>query len=823
MENSEKRKEKSRDAARSRRSKETEIYSLLASQLPFACSQLDKASLMRLTISYLRIRQLLNPVAEAMKHFPSNARNWDLAILKALEGFLLILSEEGDLVYLSENVHQYLGLNQLDLMGHSIYDFSHPCDHEEIKEMLSLKSNENCKLLQPQSFFLRMKCTLTNKGRNVNVKSASYKVIHCTGYIMNNIPVVKMETHTCKANFTALNYFVSLAEPIPHPSNIEITLDKQTFLSQHSLDMKFTYVDERIEDFLEYKREELLGKSAFQYHHVLDTRIVEKNYKIMFSKGQCETGPYRFLAKHGGYVWLLTQGTVIYENNSTKPQCVVCVHYVLSGIENLSEVVSDEQVKNKMETSPESFALRSSTNKLFCHCTEGMTKGLMMFTEGENGLTDIFRDMIQDNKILPGKNLITEVPSPLSGCSSPLNCDSFLQYREDSLYSPLSSETMSSSLSKSGSSSMSDLRSNKYSVSMEDLPALESPMEPLSNWDLKYDSSKVFADKETDIQDEEFIGRAPYISMTTADDYPLFSLPEREMWESQEHPRRRSLSHSPSRAVINMKEFGSCTTLSPTVSKFTLSPSVPMETSFTQDIRSRKDRSMLLMDRKHKNIRTITSRSLSPSGIDHGGGNSKIDLSVHKHMPNGEKVITLEGLPKSQAVMSIDKSHIRECPVQFNVPKVCVTLAEEKSVPAEATQLVSSLPFKRACANFQPALNSLKRMKFGNEQNEREGHSTNAGVLLNLFMNEDANHGYLNCDSTFYTKSSPPSPLISRYGYRTSTRVSLPDLLHPEGIAIPTLADVTHHDAEVNAPLHSNHLLQGEDLLHALDHVSSLV
>lgn len=63
---------------------------------------------------------------------------------------------------------------QIDLMGHSIYEFSHPCDHDEIKEILSVKSP----LLPaiPRSFFIRMKCTLTNKGRNVNLKSASYRV-----------------------------------------------------------------------------------------------------------------------------------------------------------------------------------------------------------------------------------------------------------------------------------------------------------------------------------------------------------------------------------------------------------------------------------------------------------------------------------------------------------------------------------------------------------------------------------------------------------------------------------------------------------------------
>ena len=61
--NSEKRKEKSRDAARCRRSRETEIFTDLAHALPMptsTISQLDKASIMRLAISYLKVRSLLH-------------------------------------------------------------------------------------------------------------------------------------------------------------------------------------------------------------------------------------------------------------------------------------------------------------------------------------------------------------------------------------------------------------------------------------------------------------------------------------------------------------------------------------------------------------------------------------------------------------------------------------------------------------------------------------------------------------------------------------------------------------------------------------------
>uniref|UniRef100_A0A182NG11 PAS_3 domain-containing protein n=1 Tax=Anopheles dirus TaxID=7168 RepID=A0A182NG11_9DIPT len=47
----------------------------------------------------------------------------------------------------------------------------------------------------------------------------------------------------------------------------------------------------------------------------------------LISKGQSETSRYRFLAKTGGYAWVVTQATVIYDKQ--KPHSVVCVNYVL--------------------------------------------------------------------------------------------------------------------------------------------------------------------------------------------------------------------------------------------------------------------------------------------------------------------------------------------------------------------------------------------------------------------------------------------------------------------------------------------------------------
>jgi len=57
-------------------------------------------------------------------------------------------------------------------VGHDILDFIHPCDHDELQDMLS----DPCHAEQQRVIYLRMKCTLTNTGRNINIKSAGYKV-----------------------------------------------------------------------------------------------------------------------------------------------------------------------------------------------------------------------------------------------------------------------------------------------------------------------------------------------------------------------------------------------------------------------------------------------------------------------------------------------------------------------------------------------------------------------------------------------------------------------------------------------------------------------
>ncbi|XP_052766769.1 hypoxia-inducible factor 1-alpha-like isoform X2 [Mya arenaria] len=373
--NTEKRKEKSRDAARCRRGKEGEIFSELASQLPLPMTtidSLDKASVMRLLLSYLKVRSTMEkrPKLEVPLDDPLMLK-LDTMYPKALDGILLLLSKEGDMIYISESVSKLLGLQQIDVMGQSIYDYAHPCDHEEIQEVLSPRSEEEGEGVA-KTIFIRLKCTLTSKGRNVNLKSASYKVIKLTGrYIADhNVETVceddvlmrdpeeedsEDEVRPFKPH--PMPHFLAIAEGIHHPANIEVPLDRRTFISRHSMNMKFTDCDDRVKRLIGYPSEDLIGQSFFAYHHAIDSKMMDKAFKDLFSKGQISTGQYRFLAKNGGYVWMVTEATVIYNGKTQKPENVVCVHYVLSHVEQHGRVLASSQLVTsapvvKQEVSP---------------------------------------------------------------------------------------------------------------------------------------------------------------------------------------------------------------------------------------------------------------------------------------------------------------------------------------------------------------------------------------------------------------------------------------------------------------------------------------
>uniref|UniRef100_A0A3Q2PYL9 Hypoxia inducible factor 1 subunit alpha, like n=1 Tax=Fundulus heteroclitus TaxID=8078 RepID=A0A3Q2PYL9_FUNHE len=305
LSSSEQRKLRSRDAARCRRSQETEVFYELARTLPLprrVCTHLDKAGIMRVTLSFLRMQQLLRP-GKTGKKCPKGFQL--LSVLKGLQ-----ISCEGP-----SRAHCFgapLGVRGLS------------------KKLMAEQPSE-------RNFFLRMKSTLTTRGRTVNIKSATWKVLHCTGHIR--------PFGGSSASPPAGRVMTLLCEPIPHPSSVEFPLDTCTFLTRHTMDLRFTHCEGRVTELVGYKPEDLIGRSAYEFYHAVDCDRIKKSLHTLLSKGQVNTSRYRFLANGGGFVWAETQATVLYNNKTSQPEAVVCLNFILSAVEQPDVVFSVEQTR----------------------------------------------------------------------------------------------------------------------------------------------------------------------------------------------------------------------------------------------------------------------------------------------------------------------------------------------------------------------------------------------------------------------------------------------------------------------------------------------
>ncbi|XP_053334320.1 hypoxia inducible factor 1 subunit alpha, like 2 isoform X1 [Clarias gariepinus] len=329
------RKARSRVAAQSRREKESQLFKELAALLPltpYEADQLDKASVIRVTISHLHLRALLDipdstavgaaihPVSASHGELTESMEKW---FLDTLEGFLLLMSLCGKIIFITKDVVSHIGIKQMDLIGRSLFDFIHPSDHKDIKDILTRiigsEDQQKCEV------FFRIKGAVKNM-------LTPWQVIHCTG-------------NKKSSSIPGSSYLLLLCRSLPGQEVIEMKahLNFKTFLSIHEPDMKFTYCHSGVLELTGFSDIELYGQSVYQYYHPSDCQHILKAHLCLLSKGQVYTGKYRLLQKHGGYVWVETDATVVYNAHTGKPEKIVCINYILSGVELPDVVLSLEQ------------------------------------------------------------------------------------------------------------------------------------------------------------------------------------------------------------------------------------------------------------------------------------------------------------------------------------------------------------------------------------------------------------------------------------------------------------------------------------------------
>ncbi|XP_053737336.1 single-minded homolog 1-A [Synchiropus splendidus] len=348
-------KEKSKNAARTRREKENCEFYELAKLLPLPSaitSQLDKASIIRLTTSYLKMRVVfpegLGESCGKVGHSSADGVTQELGshLLQTLDGFIFVVAPDGKIMYISETASVHLGLSQVELTGNSIYEYIHPADHDEMTAVLTPHQPYHSHLVQEyemeRSFFLRMKCVLAK--RNAGLTCGGYKVIHYSGYLkIRQYSLDRSPFDGCYQNVG----LVAVGHSLPPSVITEVKLHSNMFMFRATLDMKLIFLDSQVAELTGYEPQDLIEKTLYHHVHTCDSFHLRCAHHLLLVKGQVITKYYRFLAKRGGWVWVQSYATIVHNSRSSRPHCIVSVNYVLTEAEHKGLQLSVDQVISK--------------------------------------------------------------------------------------------------------------------------------------------------------------------------------------------------------------------------------------------------------------------------------------------------------------------------------------------------------------------------------------------------------------------------------------------------------------------------------------------
>ncbi|KAH8399206.1 hypothetical protein KR215_004212 [Drosophila sulfurigaster] len=359
----ENRKQNHSEIEKRRRDKMNTYINELSSMIPMCYAmqrKLDKLTVLRMAVQHLRgIRGSLHPY-NGGDYRPSFLSDQELKmiILQASEGFLFVVGcDRGRILYVSDSVSSVLNCTQSDLLGQSWFDVLHPKDIGKVKEQLS--SLEQCprerlidaKTMLPvktdvpqslcrlcpgarRSFFCRMKLRATNNQIKEESDTSSssrsstkrksklsmdhkYQVIQCTGYLKSWTPIKDEDqdgdTDDQTTNLSCLVAIGRTPTNVLH-SNMPSSLDNQPnirhvlFISRHSSEGKFLFIDQRATLVIGFLPQEILGTSFYEYFHNEDiSALVESHKMVMQVQEKVTTQVYRFRCKDNGYIQLQSE------------------------------------------------------------------------------------------------------------------------------------------------------------------------------------------------------------------------------------------------------------------------------------------------------------------------------------------------------------------------------------------------------------------------------------------------------------------------------------------------------------------------------------
>ncbi|XP_033822609.1 nuclear receptor coactivator 3-like isoform X2 [Periophthalmus magnuspinnatus] len=241
-------------------------------------------------------------------------------LLQALDGFLFVVNREGSIVFVSDNVTQYLQYKQEELINTSVYNIIHEDDREEFHKNLPKASGPNGapwsgETLRQRShtFNCRM---LLNWPQEERPGAQHYETMQCFALTQPRAMMEEGEDfHSC---------MICVARRI---TAVERT---ERFSTRHELSGKLIEIEQQatLHTTMRPGWEDLVRRCMQMFLHRSEGQpwSYKRHYKDALLNGHAETPLYRFSLSDGTPVTAQTRSDLCRNPNSNEPPTFLSTH-----------------------------------------------------------------------------------------------------------------------------------------------------------------------------------------------------------------------------------------------------------------------------------------------------------------------------------------------------------------------------------------------------------------------------------------------------------------------------------------------------------------
>ncbi|KPP62938.1 nuclear receptor coactivator 3-like, partial [Scleropages formosus] len=242
-------------------------------------------------------------------------------LLQALDGFLFVVNREGSIVFVSDNVTQYLQYKQEELINTSVYTILHEEDREEFHKNLP-KSNMNgvswggeAPRQKSHTFNCRMLVKYCHKSTEEGPGNPRYETMQC--FALSQPKAMMEEGEDLQS------CMICVARRMTAVERTEV------FNTRHELSGKLIHIDQNsVRASMRPGWEDLLRRciQMFLHHSEGQPWSHKRHYHDALIHGHAETPLYRFSLSDGTPVTAQTKSKLYRHPITNEPQCFISTH-----------------------------------------------------------------------------------------------------------------------------------------------------------------------------------------------------------------------------------------------------------------------------------------------------------------------------------------------------------------------------------------------------------------------------------------------------------------------------------------------------------------